>query len=159
MKAAHFQYDDESMYTYRKIPERMWLQMKGEDIVPDVLWNTVAQMGGLNKVRKQRKWQKVRALMKLVKTTSSGSQLNRAFDQYFGPKFSEEVLLSRSNKTRGKRRRKMEKVRQEKSTVIKDGSENCWLTNVDENDDDDGYFGQFALNVSATAPQVCLRKY
>merc|ERR1711871_1638361 len=81
--------------------------------------------------RKSRNWQKIRSLMNLTPTTSSGSQLNRAFDQYFGPNFSADVLLARSNKTRGKRKKSMKnpnkaRKRMRSKDQKKGGKQNHW---------------------------------
>jgi hypothetical protein len=60
------------------------LLLKGVPIIPQKLWKAVSKCGGIECVRSDRMWQQVREMLKLEAATSSGSQLNRAYDQYFG---------------------------------------------------------------------------
>ena len=59
------------------------LLLKGVPIVPEKLWKSVREYGGIEVVRQGRLWQQVREELGLEAATSSGSQLNRAFDLYF----------------------------------------------------------------------------
>lgn len=59
------------------------LALKGKVIDPGELLVSVVALGGIDAVRKQRIWQKVRADLDLERTTSSGASLNRTFAHYF----------------------------------------------------------------------------
>ena len=56
---------------------------KGEVIQPTNLWNAVEKVGGAIFVDRHRKWQRVRELMGLEHSTSSGATLKKAYNGYF----------------------------------------------------------------------------
>jgi hypothetical protein len=59
-------------------------RLHGIEIKPEALQKAVNARGGIDMVRKDRKWQLVRVDLKLQQTSSSGHTLNKAYERYFG---------------------------------------------------------------------------
>ena len=58
-------------------------QIKGVVIVPEKLASIVEQLGGIEYVRQNRKWERVREKLGIDKTSSSGHRLNMVWSGYF----------------------------------------------------------------------------
>ena len=58
--------------------------LKGSPIIPQKLLEAVQNYGGIEVVRNKRLWQQVRTSLNLEPMSSSGCQLNKAYEHYFG---------------------------------------------------------------------------